>query len=53
MNKLNFAVLVIFCLSLIAIQCSQDSNPIGPEVSTVTQPGDAVLLGNFVTVGTN
>jgi hypothetical protein len=53
MKRINLAVLVVFCLSLFAIQCSQDSNPVGPGVSTQTQSGDAVLLGNFVTSGTS
>ncbi len=53
MKRINLTVLVIFCLSLFAIQCSQDSNPVGPGVSTQTQSGDAVLLGNFVTSGTS
>ena len=51
MKRINLTVLVIFCLSLFAIQCSQDSNPVGPGVSTQTQSGDAVLLGNFITSG--
>jgi len=49
----NFIICIVFCLSLFAIQCSQDSNPVGPGVSTETQSGDAVLLGNFVTSGTS
>ncbi|MEE9500715.1 MAG: hypothetical protein V3V48_01455, partial [Candidatus Aminicenantaceae bacterium] len=53
MKRANFAILVVFCLSLFAIQCSQDSNPVGPGVSTQTQSGDAVLFGNFVTSGTS
>ena len=52
MKKLNLIILAVFCLSFFAIQCSQDSNPVGPGVSTETQSGDAVLLGNFVTSGT-
>jgi hypothetical protein len=51
MKKLYFVVFVVFCLSFFAIQCSQDSNPIGPGVSTDTQSGDAVILGNFATSG--
>jgi hypothetical protein len=51
MKRINLAVLVVFCISLFAIQCSQDSNPVGPGVSTQTQSGDAVLLGNFITSG--
>ena len=53
MKKLHFAILAVFCLSFFAIQCSQDSNPVGPGVSTQNQSGDAVLLGNFVTSGTS
>jgi hypothetical protein len=53
MKRINLTVLVVFCISLFAIQCSQDSNPVGPGVSTQTQSGDAVLLGNFVTSGTS
>ena len=53
MKRANFAILVVFCLSLFAIQCSQDSNPVAPGVSTQTQSGDAVLFGNFVTSGTS
>jgi len=49
----NFIICIVFCLSLFAIQCSQDSNPVGPGASNETQSGDAVLLGNFVTSGTS
>ncbi|MGB6865965.1 MAG: hypothetical protein WBE11_09750 [Candidatus Aminicenantaceae bacterium] len=53
MKRVNFIVCIVFCLSLFAIQCSQDSNPVGPGASNETQSGDAVLLGNFVTSGTS
>lgn len=53
MKKLNLIILAVFCLSFFAIQCSQDSGPVGPEVSTETQSGEAVLLGNFDTAGTS
>jgi hypothetical protein len=53
LKKLYLVILAVFCLSFFAIQCSQDSNPVGPGVSTETQSGDAVLLGNFDTAGTS
>jgi hypothetical protein len=52
-KKLYLLIFAVFCLSFFAIQCSQDSNPVGPGVSTETQSGDAVLLGNFDTAGTS
>ena len=53
MKRRYLLILAVFCLSLFVIQCSQDSNPVGPGLSTETQDGDAVLLGNFVTSGTS
>jgi hypothetical protein len=53
MKKIYLAILAVFCLSLFSIQCSQDSNPVGPGISTETQSGGAVLIGNFVATGNN
>ena len=53
MKRLHLAIFVVFCLSFFTIQCSQDSNPVGPGVSTDTQSGDAVIFGNFSTSGAN
>jgi len=51
MKKLYLAILAVFCLALLSIQCSRDSNPVGPGISTETQSGDAVLSGNFSVSG--
>jgi hypothetical protein len=53
MKRLHLLVLAAFCLSLFSFHCSKDTSPVGPELSTDTQAGDAVILGNFTTSGTS
>jgi hypothetical protein len=36
---------------MLSIQCSRDTNPVGPELSAKTQSEGAVLIGNFVATG--
>jgi hypothetical protein len=52
-KNLHIFIFVVFCLTFFTIQCSQDSNPAGPGVSTETQSDGAFLSGNFATTGNN
>jgi hypothetical protein len=47
MKKREFIILVISCLSLLAIQCSRDTSPLSPGLLSDAQSGSAVLAGSF------
>ncbi len=53
MKKLSLLILAVSCLSLLSIQCSRDTSPVGPGLSANIQSEGAALTGNFVATGNN
>ncbi|UCC40526.1 MAG: hypothetical protein JSV96_03520 [Candidatus Aminicenantes bacterium] len=47
------SVLVIFILSIVAINCDRNANPFVSEINTGELEGNAVLVGNVVLKGSN